>query len=166
MEFKDSGKRIRIIIILVFILLIPFVFYMRKEYRLSRSKELFGRIKEYELAGRYKKALETLEEAKELNPENPEIRTKIGELYLRTERRDEGLKILKEVILEYPSFADAYYHLAFYYYNEQKYEESRKYWKGFLKVNRDPLYEDIARRRISEIEKFLGENGENSITGD
>ncbi len=156
MEFKDTGKRIRIIIVFVIILLVPFVMYMRKEHRLAKSRELYVSSKGYELAGSYKKAIEVLAEAMELNPDNPEIKTKIGELYIRTGREEEGVDMLKGVSAEHPAYPDPYYHLAFYYYNRGDYRVSRTYWEAFLKRNKNPLYDDIAKRRISEIDGFQG----------
>lgn len=155
MEFKDSGKRIKIIIIFIIILMIPFVLYMRKEHRLSKSKQLYQKARSHEMAYNYKKAIEVLHEANGLNPNNPEIRTMMGELYLRTGQDKEGLDILNLVIIDFPHYPYPYYHIAFYYYHKEDYKKSREYWIAFSKINKDPIFDEIAKRRLAEIESFL-----------
>lgn len=155
MEIKDSGKRFKIILVFIILLLVPFVMYMRREHRLSKSRELFLLSRRYESSFRYNKALEVLYQAKELNPENPEIITRIGELYLRTGQEEKGLEILQSVIRDHPLYPESFYHLAFYFFHNKEPERARRYFQAFYNRSKDPVFKDIAKRRISEIDELL-----------
>lgn len=166
MEFKDSGKRIKIILLFVILLLIPFILYMRKEHRLSRSRELYAIARNLEASFNYTRALKVLYDAYELNPDNPAILSKIGDLHIRIGEEDKGLSVLYEVLENNPSYPDTYYHLAFFYYNKGNYRKSRDYWTGFARRNKDPLFEGIAKSRIAEIDAYLKQADEDKERGE
>lgn len=157
MEKSGSKKRFLVIVPVISILVLLFGWFMYREYRLSRSYKLYKSASGYELANNYETAIKVLQEARGLNPGNPEISAKLASVYLRAGKTDAGIRILKETIAAHPAYSIAYYHLAFYYFKRKQYKTSKQYWQRFLDTNRDAMYDSIARKRLKEIDAFLSQ---------
>jgi tetratricopeptide (TPR) repeat protein len=56
----------------------------------------------------YESALEYLNNAAKIEPDNPEIKAKIASIYQRMEKNDEAIALFKQIIKEHPDYYEAY----------------------------------------------------------
>src|SRR5262245_10160667 len=105
--------------------------YLGSSYALSASTRFGGR--EY-----YEKAQKAYEQAIALNPERPRTMALQADLFIETNRVEQAVLLLRELIKKYPTYPMAYWELSYAYRYAGMLEESVATSKRMLEV--DPNY--------------------------
>ncbi|MFN3550802.1 MAG: hypothetical protein ACK4WJ_03235 [Endomicrobiia bacterium] len=105
----------------------------------------------------YKSALFQYNKAKEIEPYNPVVLSRIGKIYLLMQKYDECEEILKKCILVNPNFVTAYEILLKNYYEKGDYEKVLEVFKSVIEIN--PFNYEI-RKIVAEIYADLGKTKE------
>lgn len=101
----------------------------------------------------YKSALFQYNKAKDIEPYNPVVLSRIGKVYLLTQKYDECEEILKKCILVNPNFVTAYEVLVKCYYEKGDYSKLLETFVTVLELN--PFNWEI-RKIVAEVYSDLG----------
>ena len=117
----------------------------------------------------YRRALQYLRKAVEINPVDSQFLTELGHLYLELEREEDALKLFRKAFENAPDDPQVDFHLGHYFlYKKRKPRHAVKYYYKGLKKDPDDQFAlaDLAvaqwvlgnRRKTLEINKILQRN--------
>lgn len=105
------------------------------ENELRLAEHFIKRGEDYVLAHRYQEAIQPLETAIRLNPEDARAYSSLGFSYLSLQRFDEAIKPFEHAIRLRPEGTPAYYGLGIAYSNLDRYQEAVEPLKHAVRIN-------------------------------
>ena len=103
------------------------------------------------------KAISNYKIAEKLDPKSPKAKLRLGQLWVRAKRYNEGLDLYKEAINIDPTFAPAFREQGELYFKAGQYENAKNSYKKFLELSSTNTYAKVRYASFLFLSKFYAE---------
>jgi tetratricopeptide (TPR) repeat protein len=100
-------------------------------------------------------AIESLTQAISLDPINPNLRIKLGNIYFSLQKYDKAIEVLKLAVLAKPDFANSHYNLAITYKEAKQLDKAKAEMDATLSlIGKESADYDKALKELQDIEEL------------
>ncbi|NOX89532.1 MAG: tetratricopeptide repeat protein [Calditrichaeota bacterium] len=151
-RLKDIGFKDRVAVLERAVYLDPG--YRDAVYQLANEMYLAGT----GTLGATRRAIKRVEEFLKIQPGDPEMKSLLGSLYVKTQHPDKALPIFEELNKEFPDDSDTYYNLGLCYYLKKQDSTALKLFMKAIKMDQhldSYLYVAAIYRRMGKLDSAL-----------
>ncbi|HHE55242.1 MAG TPA: tetratricopeptide repeat protein [Caldithrix abyssi] len=151
-RLKDIGYQSRVAILKRAVVLDPG--YRDAVYQLANEIYLSGR----GTLGSIQEAIDIINRFLEIHPDDPEMMSLLGSLYIKTNHPEKALPIFKDLFNKFPDDSDSYYNLGVCYYMLKKDSTALRYFRKAIQMDQhldSYLYIGMIYKKMGQADSAL-----------